>query len=617
MQRCLDDERAIEPADGKVESIGKRVDATKANREQAQNIETKRGQRRDLQIRANNVSAKLRVIDLSEKLAIAQRESAAANAITGAIVGIEKYFLVHPAPDENTLKALKTNRQRASRLQADRDAASISVALMPELGAGMVQLTLDGAPARAFSTTAAPSIHTVRRKADIVIQGWGRIELNRGTGKGDLDQIEAEMRECHDEFADAVTPLGIAASDALALDLILERVAEHRLRKLELAAKKKDLEQLAPKGLEAINGKVLKLQTQLADASRADLVGAESLPTEQGELVELKTSLDHQVSAKDKEISALEIDDKKRETELAAVREEETTAKEELATCRAKAVGSRQELERLRTVEQINQRVTEADRAVEEAQSQLTHSELTNEERTIDERLHSAQEAVGALETQIDDNTKKFHEIKGPPHGIGGLVCSKIIACAASRVDEITRLIANESLDKDAVDRLYALFEECREKQFERLMTPIHDRVVGWMHALDIGDYKEIRFNDAFLPDKLMCRDGTAEFTLNEESTGAQEQIGMFVRLALGSTLASPDEPAIAILDDPLTHCDVGRLNKMRVILRRAAEGDPMLTPPAGPLQILVLTCHPEWFRDERATVIDLESPDVMNRSTV
>ena len=179
------------------------------------------------------------------------------------------------------------------------------------------------------------------------------------------------------------------------------------------------------------------------------------------------------------------------------------------------------------------------------------------------------------------------------------------------------RLTERESLEKDAVDRLYALFEECREKQLGTLMGPIHDRVLNWMRVLDIGDYKEVRFNDAFLPDKLMSRDGTSEFTIQEESTGTQEQIGMLVRLALGSTLASPGEPAVAVLDDPLTHCDIGRLNKMRVILRRAAEGDQKLTPAAGPLQIVILTCHPEWFRDERATVIDLENPDVMCRWAV
>jgi uncharacterized protein YhaN len=144
-------------------------------------------------------------------------------------------------------------------------------------------------------------------------------------------------------------------------------------------------------------------------------------------------------------------------------------------------------------------------------------------------------------------------------------------------------------------------------------MGPIHDRVLGWMRILDIGDYKEMRFNDAFLPDKLLRRDGTAEFTVDEESTGAQEQIGMLVRLALGSMLASAEEPAVAILDDPLTHCDIVRLNKMRVILRRAAEGDPTMIPPAGPLQIIILTCHPEWFRDEWATVIDLEDPQTMS----
>jgi uncharacterized protein YhaN len=119
------------------------------------------------------------------------------------------------------------------------------------------------------------------------------------------------------------------------------------------------------------------------------------------------------------------------------------------------------------------------------------------------------------------------------------------------------------------------------------------------------------------MPDKLVRRDGTAEFAVDEESTGAQEQIGMLVRLALGSLLTSINDPSVAILDDPLTHCDVGRLNKMRVILRRAAEGDPKLTPPAGPLQIIILTCHPEWFRDERATVIDLENPNVMTRFSV
>ena len=78
------------------------------------------------------------------------------------------------------------------------------------------------------------------------------------------------------------------------------------------------------------------------------------------------------------------------------------------------------------------------------------------------------------------------------------------------------------------------------------------------------------------------------------------------VRLALGSILASVAEPAIAILDDPLTHCDVGRLNKMRSILRSAAEGDPMRTSPPS------CGCRPANTFNK----VDLPQPDGPTKAT-
>ena len=286
-----------------------------------------------------------------------------------------------------------------------------------------------------------------------------------------------------------------------------------------------------------------------------------------------------------------------------------------MAAHKAKANGSREELLRLRTEQLINRRVQDANRALGESESQLKRTELTDDERTIGGRLETMEDALRALKVQNGGYTKKYHESKGRLIASEGLHAQR--SSVAARVEELTRLTEREFLEKDSVDRLYALFEECRERQLETLMAPIHDRVLGWMRAVDIGDYKKVVFNDAFLPDKLMSRDGIAEFSISEESTGAQEQIGMLVRLALGSTIASASEPALAILDDPLTHCDIGRLITMRRILRLAAEGNSCLTPPAGPLQIVILTCHPEWFRDERAMVIDLENPEVMCRLTV
>jgi predicted nucleic acid-binding Zn-ribbon protein len=329
----------------------------------------------------------------------------------------------------------------------------------------------------------------------------------------------------------------------------------------------------------------------------------------------LSESLKKQIASKDLAIEALQDDISQEQDQLQEEREKETKAKEELARLNATAKSRREELARLRSEEQIGERVRLARGALEAAKAQLQRTTLTLEELTIDERINAVEVAVEALQSEINENTRKRDVIKGRLVESEGLHAHR--ASVAARVEELTHLTEREELERVGVDRLYALFEECREKQLGTLMGPIHDRVLNWMRVLDLGDYKEVRFNDAFLPEKLLTRDGTSEFTVDEESTGAQEQIAMLVRLALGSILSSAEEPAVAILDDPLTHCDVGRLNKMRVILRRAAEGDPIMTPPAGPLQILIFTCHSEWFRDDRAMVVDLENPDVMSRWNV
>jgi hypothetical protein len=52
----------------------------------------------------------------------------------------------------------------------------------------------------------------------------------------------------------------------------------------------------------------------------------------------------------------------------------------------------------------------------------------------------------------------------------------------------------------------------------------------------------------------------------------------------------------------------------MRAVLKNAALGDAAMAPPAGPLQILVFTCHPEWFAVDGARTIDLSNSDVLVR---
>jgi DNA repair exonuclease SbcCD ATPase subunit len=615
-KRLTDAEKPVQPGKNKVETLEKEVHSMENKQAQRkEDLNDQRDQRRDLEQRKKRVAAKLRVQDDTENLYIAQKELKRAHEIAQGIDDLKKYLRENPAPDDAQLEALKTNRREAMQLQADRDAASMVLKLVPIEGAGPARLVVDGAPLQPPQDSSQPLNYSVRRKAELLIPLWGQVELTRGTSQGDLNQIEADLTRLNEEFTDSIAPFGITGSDPDAFDQLLRRSAEQALKNDELKKQERELKKLAPKGLEPLQGKVLELETKLKSVAAAYPKDAEALPAERKALEDLETELTNQIEALDDQIQSHDAEIESEDTELGQARTQVTKAKAELAGFEATVSARCEELDRLRTDEQIAQRVGDAERDLKETERQLTDTQLTTEESTIDERLAAWKESVGALEQQIRENDEKYNRMKGRLEESEGLH-SRRAACAA-RFEELTRLTDRESLEKDAVDRLYELFEQCRDKQLGTLMGPIHDRVLNWLRVLDIGDYKEIRFNDAFLPDKLVRRDGTAEFTIDEESTGAQEQIGMLVRLSLGSLLTSINDPTVAILDDPLTHCDVGRLNRMRAILRRASEGDGKLTPPAGPLQIIVLTCHPEWFRDERATVVDLENLDVMQRFPV
>jgi hypothetical protein len=403
-----------------------------------------------------------------------------------------------------------------------------------------------------------------------------------------------------------VGQFGISPNDSMFRKALLERAAAQNAYLKAMSDKYAELKLLAPGGIASLSARVRELTAKIAQTASLQAAGGEALPEDQNALDEMAARLGQQTEVIDREFNELEKDQRSKELALAQLRSREGKAQSELAGCNAHVSKGREELGRMRSQEAIATWTEEAGRALEVAQDVLAQAALTPEELTIDDRLQACDEAVNALERQVRDNKRGSDELRVRLELSEGLHSRR--AALAARVDELVRLTDADTLERDATDRLHELFEECRDKQIGTLMRPIHDRVLGWMRVLRIGDYKQLRFNDAFLPDKLVRDDGTAEFNLQDESTGAQEQIGMLVRIALGSQLSSPSEPAVAILDDPLTHCDPDRLNKMRVILRRAAEGDAQLSPPAGPLQIIILTCHPEGFRDERATVIDLEN---------
>lgn len=581
---------------------------------------------RTLQARRDELSGRLQGLALKEKLEAARKRLELAEATNDAFEGLKHQARENLAPDLETLKTLEENRTHAARSRADLEAAAIALTLDPDASAAAPRLLIDGASAEEFGrpTDGSPIRHSVRRRAEIIIPGWGRVELTRGSDARSLDQIEADLGESDRQFAQGLALFGIAAADPSALDKLRGLAVEKTARDPDLKHKQEELRRLAPKGLDPLRLDVTELEKRhRADESERSIQSQrDDLPADVSGLEHLDEQLKKDAEANvkridgiQKEIGELEIqiegDPEARPAALGS-RQREATAKERLLTLNTTVRLLRDELDRMPTTKQAEDDVLNAIQALEEAREGLEAAKLSEDEETIRDRLDNANEGLRAIESQLTEAQKEFHQIEGAMRLSEGLHQRR--AAGAARFEVLKQQTEWDTLESQAYDRLYALFEECREKQLGTVMGPIHDRVLRWMQLLRIGGYHAIRFNDQFLPESLIAGDGAVELSLGEESTGTIEQIALMVRLALGSTLSTPDEPVVAMLDDPLTHSDVIRLDRMRAVLKAAASGDPASTTPAGPMQIMVFSCHPEWFAIDGARIIDLSKPDVLSK---
>jgi chromosome segregation ATPase len=641
-QHRRDAERSAETASRKVVETSQRLQfAEQSMRELRLEIQGLETVRRESQDRLNEVTERRELLTLKQQKATALDTLKRAEQTAGELEDINKLLRDHPAPDDDTVKKLEENRSKATQLRAELEAAALMLTLVPDPGAAVPHLVIDGIPTEQVlrETDRTYIRQAVRRRAEIAIPGWGRVGLLRGSDARSLDEIEDELKELERRFAEKLAPFGVAIGDPKALDQLRNLAAEKKLRDPEMKRKQNEMTKIAPNGLEPLHTEVARLE-KLHHARESEVISQSSriqLPLDEVLLEQMTRQLkkdigelETNIATRGNEVKKLEREiegnpdtetpvskrsDKleKKRNDIIGLRQQDAAAREQFTMLNATAEVHRTNLERMPTTDQIERAVKHAETTVNNARNELESAKLSEREETIHERLETVNEALRMLHLQLTTDEREYHQIEGALRLTEGLHQKR--SAAAIRVEELTRQTQQEMLQSEAFDRLYALFEECRDRKIETVMGPIQDRILRWMRLLRIGGYQSMRFNDQFLPEKLIASGGAIELSLGEESTGSIEQIGLMVRLALGSALSTPEEPAVALLDDPLTHSDVIRLDLMRAVLKNATQGDSAAKPPAGPLQIIVFTCHPEWFAIDGAKIIDLSKPDVLSRS--
>jgi uncharacterized protein YhaN len=129
------------------------------------------------------------------------------------------------------------------------------------------------------------------------------------------------------------------------------------------------------------------------------------------------------------------------------------------------------------------------------------------------------------------------------------------------------------------------LIELRKQAATRAVLTPLETRLTAAFATLT-GDNERGVFLDENLQIAGVGRTRDESHSFDLLSQGAREQLLLCLRIAVAQELAA-DEPQVLILDDVLVNTDLPR--QERVI--------EMLTALAPTLQVIILTCHADWYR--------------------
>jgi DNA repair exonuclease SbcCD ATPase subunit len=512
------------------------------------------------------------------------------------------------APEKKEIDNLRKNREQALHHRAALDAGLLRLTIRPS-SAGTVQIEVDEAAAKSLALNPEePHELPVRQRAALTIENFGTIELKRGRTDRSLDELQHELEQLDRAFHDAAAAYGLDSNQP---DL-LAALEQRRVRRDELLKDRRQCDEqiaaVAPDGigaLEAESTKVTAEQSAIVER-QPSLAGWVPDASDYDERLRsfqrtLKESRSRHAAAEEQQQAA--------DRSLAEAEERRQAARVMHGQLAARVESAEAELKRLGDERSLEETCRIARQAVAEAEQRVHETRLTADEAAIDLNLETARGALEVREERWRGVVSRREQLRFDLRSLQGL--HEDLAAAEAELAVAQREYDDLRLTAESHRLLRELFEQNRDAQVRRTTGVLGGRVFAWAKQLGIEDYEDLDFTAGYLPTGLRRAGADEPVALETESFGTTEQLSLLVRLAAGGILAR-GERQLAIFDDPLTHSDRNKHRRIVEILQAAATGHvPSVegAPPAGPLQILILTCHPERFDHLRdARQINLES---------
>jgi uncharacterized protein YhaN len=133
---------------------------------------------------------------------------------------------------------------------------------------------------------------------------------------------------------------------------------------------------------------------------------------------------------------------------------------------------------------------------------------------------------------------------------------------------------------------LYETLEECKEEARATYLAPLQEEVGVLMRRFAAFNDAHVQFGTNNFEMNGLSRPGQGQFSFNQLSGGAKEQLSLFIRIAMAKIVAKEQSHPL-FLDEILAETDEERFEAMATVLREISNE----------LQLIVTTCHKSRYR--------------------
>ena len=482
------------------------------------------------------------------------------------------------------VRTLEENAETARTLEAQLEAVGLRVELTPERDS-TVSLS-DGSTTRNETLPAGKtSTHRSAHGLEVSLVGWGRIVVRSGAKETQtLAQglVEASKRLQESLAAEGVVTLE-GARDALQRrkELAAQIAASEPLLKEQLG------KHTQPAALrDAASGAALRaeaLARTLQPTAAESAASRTQLDTEEARAAEDVPASERALKAADLALSALRVEERE-----AATAAQKTTQAVHAHALRVRTLESQLAEIDARYPDGLESAKTAVQLAFAEMDARVTlaKSKLPVDFEKLPDRNRRAAGGLQQLTHELQDLRADRDRAKGALETLGG-------QGLYSRETDLEERKAEATLRRDAARTLgwatriaHDLIEYRKHAATRAVLLPLEQRL-----GAAFAELTGVRGRQVFLEENLQIAgigfDRGSAHRFDLLSQGAKEQLVLCLRIAVAQELAVT-EPQVLILDDVLVNTDQTR--QIRIL--------EVLTSLAKDLQIIVLTCHSDRYRE-------------------